>query len=345
MAHDTDTLRQIDVTSRLLAIAEACGDTRDLEKLLGRFGQGLFGCAQADVVAITVPPSAGNTNQPGPAIYLTSRAPLTPASERDVVTEVRNFLDGEGVLAPPEETFTLFRGTEITPMHSVVRADTVYPMWSRALEFEGETVGILIIFGFQDWLLAPSIVEFLDLAASMLSRAIAHAQTTLELRARINEDGLTGCLNRRGFDDAIHREIERSRRGKRDLSLIMLDVDHFKDVNDRHGHQTGDDVLTRLVSRIGRVLRRSDYLCRFGGDEFAIILPEVGPDLARVVAERIVDACSVVTVGDAAEPITLSIGVATSSLASACSADLVRQADEAMYLAKRGGRARISRAL
>ena len=99
------------------------------------------------------------------------------------------------------------------------------------------------------------------------------------------------------------------------------------------------------MSRIGRVLRRSDYLCRFGGDEFAIILPEVGPDLARVVAERIVDACSVVTVGDAAEPITLSIGVATSSLASACSADLVRPADEAMYLAKRGGRARISRAL
>jgi diguanylate cyclase (GGDEF)-like protein len=126
--------------------------------------------------------------------------------------------------------------------------------------------------------------------------------------------------------------------------MVLIDVDHFKQVNDTFGHAAGDEVLVRLVSRIQRVLRRSDFLCRLGGDEFAILLPEVAEDTAHGVAQRIVRVCEDLRVGGDTR-VTLSIGVAGVNSAVTSTADLVRRADEAMYAAKRAGRGRVGRAV
>jgi diguanylate cyclase (GGDEF)-like protein len=340
MHRDPELQSQLDDTARLLALAEACVDTRDLETLLSRAGGCFFGTAQADLVAVVLPPQVSSV---GPAVHVCSRTPLNALTERALRDETVNVLQGLGLDAPPAEAFVVLRGAELTPIHASVRNDQVFPLWTRPLSFEGEVLGVLTIFGYQDWILAPTRITFLERASALLARGLAQAVATAALRARSTEDPLTGALNRRGFDDAIRREIERSKRGHRELSLVLIDVDHFKQVNDAYGHPAGDEVLVRLVSRIQRVLRRSDYLCRLGGDEFAVLLPEAPEDLAHGVAQRILRSCSDVRAGGES-PITLSIGVAGLNSAVASSADLVRRADDALYAAKRGGRGRINRA-
>lgn len=333
----TPTLEE---TLRLLAITEACADARDVEVLLTRAAAVLFEGAQADVVAFVLPPAA---TPHGPSIHVSSRAPLTPLSERSLREETVLALQDLQIDPPPPEAFAVLRGTELTPLHAAPRTDTLYPLVAQRLEYEGELVGVIIIYGFQNWILSPSTRRTLEAAAGPIGRGLFQALTFQQLRNRTHEDPLTGALNRRGFDDALRREVDRARRNRRDCTLVMIDVDRFKGINDRFGHPVGDEVLIRLVARIQTALRRSDFLCRLGGDEFAIILPEVAEDVAYTVAERVASACSSVVAGPEREPVTLSIGVAGLNLAVGSPSDLVRRADEALYAAKRGGRARVSR--
>jgi diguanylate cyclase (GGDEF)-like protein len=338
--HATDTALQLEDAARLLALADACADSRDLEALLTRVASVFFQAAQTDVVAFALPPTA---TPHGPAIHVSSRAPLNALAERSLREQTVAALEQHGIEPPPPEVFELIRGTELTPLRAVGRADQVHPLWSKALEFEGELVGMLLIGGFQDWILSARSEQALDQAVAPIGRALFQALSFIQLRNRTHEDALTGALNRRGFDEALRREVDRARRGRRDLSLIMIDVDRFKAINDRYGHPAGDDILIRLSARMIRALRRSDFLCRLGGDEFAIVLPEIGEDVAHAVAERVAQACSDLVAGDET-PVTLSIGVAGLNLAVGSPSDLVRRADEALYAAKRAGRARVSRA-
>jgi diguanylate cyclase (GGDEF)-like protein len=341
MHRDPDLLNQLDETARLLALAEACVDTRDLETLLSRAGGCFFGTAQADAVAVVLPPQVSTL---GPAIHVSAKSPLNALAERSLRDETVNVLESLGIDAPPSEAFVLLRGAELTPLHAAVRNDQHFPLWTRTLTCDGEVHGVLTLYGYQDWILSPANVAFLERATKLLSRGVAQAVSTAAMQVRSSEDALTGALNRRGFDDAIRREIERSKRSQRDLSMVLIDVDHFKQVNDTFGHAAGDEVLVRLVSRIQRVLRRSDFLCRLGGDEFAILLPEVAEDTAHGVAQRIVRVCEDLRVGGDTR-VTLSIGVAGVNSAVTSTADLVRRADEAMYAAKRAGRGRVGRAV
>ena len=330
----------LEETLQLLAITDACADARDLDVLLTRAASVLFEGAQADVVAFALPPAA---TPHGPAIHVSARAPLTPLSERSLRDETALVLEELEIAPPPPEAFAVLRGTELTPLHASPRTDTLYPLVARRLDFEGELVGVIIIYGFQDWILAPATRRTLENAAAPIARGLFQALTFQQLRNRTHEDPLTGALNRRGFDDALRREVDRARRNRRDCSLVMIDVDHFKGVNDRFGHPVGDEVLVRLVARMQTALRRSDFLCRLGGDEFAVILPEVAEDVAHSVAERLATACASVVAGPEREAVTLSIGLAGLNLAVGSPSDLVRRADEALYAAKRGGRARVSR--
>lgn len=337
----SDNAAQLEDAHRMLALAEACADARDLEALLTRVAAVLFQCAQADVVAFVLPPAA---TPHGPTIHVSSRAPMTALTERSLRDETVMTLSSMNIDPPPAEAFTLLRGTELTPLRTSTRTDSVYPLWQQALEFEGELVGVLIIYGYQDWILAPRTSATLDQARSPVGRALFQALAFNQLRNRTHEDPLTGALNRRGFDDALRREVDRARRNRRDVSLVMIDVDRFKEINDGCGHPAGDEVLVRLTARIQRTLRRSDFLCRLGGDEFALLLPEVAEDVAHAVAERIAQACADITAGEGRMPVTMSMGVAGLNLAVGSPSDLVRRADEALYAAKRGGRARVSRA-
>jgi diguanylate cyclase (GGDEF)-like protein len=163
-----------------------------------------------------------------------------------------------------------------------------------------------------------------------------------ELRVLASTDFLTGALNRRAFQLAFRSAIERCRRYGIPLSLIMLDLDHFKRVNDTHGHQAGDAVLREASSRIRATLRDSDIFGRLGGEEFALLLPHTDLDEGAVVAERLRAAIAdePVDVGVALVPITTSVGLTALRTQPDPIDTMMRRADEALYAAKAGGRNR-----
>lgn len=168
---------------------------------------------------------------------------------------------------------------------------------------------------------------------------------TDRLRAEIeflaSHDTLTGALSRRVLIDACDEELERSRRKSRSMSLLMLDLDHFKAINDAHGHLVGDRVLVDFTSRTKAVLRRPDRFGRFGGEEFVALLPETSLDEAVIVAERIRTSAQS---GDTKPDYTVSIGVASSSAGDATVDAVLSRADMALYAAKKAGRNCVRRA-
>ena len=164
-------------------------------------------------------------------------------------------------------------------------------------------------------------------------------QVEEELRTLTITDPLTGIYNRRQFLEQMDNELLRHARTRRGLSLIMLDIDHFKRINDGHGHDAGDRVLQELCRRIGSRLRRIDLFCRFGGEEFVIICPETDHEqalhLAEVLRHRVQDT-PFAEVGK----VTASFGV-SSAHPGDCGESLLQRADQAMYAAKQSGRNRV----
>ncbi len=156
-------------------------------------------------------------------------------------------------------------------------------------------------------------------------------------------DPLTGLYNRRGFFELARHELERSRRFNRPLSMMMIDVDHFKNVNDMYGHAVGDEVLRQLADRFRTVMRESDLLCRYGGEEFCFLLPESDCQGLCSAGERVLAGVGIepYVCEDVQVHITVSIGVTILSDTSTDLEDLIRQADEALYRAKQAGRNRI----
>jgi two-component system, cell cycle response regulator len=153
-------------------------------------------------------------------------------------------------------------------------------------------------------------------------------------------DGLTQIFNKRYFSEALAREIARATRYRRALSLVMFDLDHFKDVNDTHGHLAGDAVLKTLSMTIKSKIRTEDIFARYGGEEFSIILPEIDGHNAHQFAEkvrRIVETTEFRFEGTKI-PVTISMGVATLDAEEPTAASLVKKADENLYQAKAAGR-------
>ena len=163
-----------------------------------------------------------------------------------------------------------------------------------------------------------------------------------EIVNRTNVDSLTEAYNRRYLDSVLHREIGRSARHGRELSLIMLDIDHFKRINDVFGHLVGDSVLRAIVASVKDNIRREDVLTRYGGEEFVLVLPETPYENAFLCAEKLREMIGKAEfrLGDTRIPITVSLGVA-SCLDTDDGGSLIEAADKALYQAKRGGRDRV----
>lgn len=156
-------------------------------------------------------------------------------------------------------------------------------------------------------------------------------------------DALTGLRNRRYLDGVLGPLVEEARRSRRSLSLMMFDVDHFKAVNDVYGHAAGDQLLQALSGRINRLIRGSDIFCRLSGDEFVIVMPETGLDVAAKAAERIragvaIESFALATSKKALSA-TISMGLAGGA---GDAAELMRQADKGLYRSKQAGRNRVS---
>lgn len=219
------------------------------------------------------------------------------------------------------------------------------------LIYRGECVAVLTIYASEaDAFHDEEIVLLEELARNISvglgairerSRRIAQLASANEALAELSRhDELTGLPNRLAANERLHLEFVTMKRTSRPYAVLMMDLDHFKEVNDNHGHEAGDRILRRIGFSIQNALRRRDFSCRFGGEEFLVLLPETDMKGALKVAEHLRK-----TVADLVDPqvgkVTISIGIAVASPLQTSEDDAVRAADECLYEAKHLGRNRV----
>lgn len=184
-------------------------------------------------------------------------------------------------------------------------------------------------------------VSILELLSSHIAACLVQREQGETLQKLAETDPLTWLFNRRHFDRRLEAEANRAMRAEHMLALLMIDVDRFKSINDRYGHRAGDQLLRAVASAITQAVRPYDVPTRYGGDEFAVILPESDTEAASRVAQRILERLASVPLPEplakGGEAITLSIGVATFPRPAGDASALVEAADTAMYRAKQAG--------
>jgi diguanylate cyclase (GGDEF)-like protein len=192
---------------------------------------------------------------------------------------------------------------------------------------------------------APYLIHDLALLRALADSsavALRNADLLDRLRTQATVDTLTGCRNRRGFDELLALELARARRYRRPLSLVLVDLDHFKSINDSLGHEVGDHVLRRVGKLLRTTFRVTDGICRYGGEEFALIFPETPAEEGVRLAEHLRGLIEALPPGDDVPcSVTASMGVAVFPDHVEEPTELVRMADRALYRAKMEGRNRV----
>jgi diguanylate cyclase (GGDEF)-like protein len=204
----------------------------------------------------------------------------------------------------------------------------------------GESLGVLTLAPLPN----PQQSAWAERVSEQIGLAVANLRLRDSLRNQAIRDGLTGLFNRRYFEEAAERELSRAKRHQRPLVFMVLDVDHFKRFNDTYGHDAGDYLLREVGQLLRRSVRQSDVACRFGGEEFVLILPESQTEEARKRADQIrqgFHALGLSHQGKVLGPVTVSIGIASYPEHGSERDVLVRTADEALYRAKNEGRDRV----
>ena len=265
--------------------------------------------------------------------YLEGAAPLDPAV-RQFVHDARQFADpsaGDDVEAAYRRLQTAAR-TTLLP--SLIQAVSIFEgEANRRIEWLRTTQKVVLIT-----LLITLSLEALFIFRPLVARVRRYAANLYEMATR---DSLTGLANRRHFMDVGNRELLLARRSGRPFCMVMLDLDHFKSVNDTYGHAVGDRVLKRFADITLATLRASDIIGRIGGEEFALVLREMSPSGAAVVAEKLRAAVA----DDHSEGLpafTVSIGISVIEPGDKSLDDVLRRADMALYTAKKDGRNRVA---
>jgi diguanylate cyclase (GGDEF)-like protein len=206
----------------------------------------------------------------------------------------------------------------------------------------GGVLGTLVVGSRRRGALGPEAARQLEVIAMQAADALLRARLFERTETLATTDGLTGLVNHRTFQARLDERLAEARRYGRRLSLILTDIDHFKAVNDTHGHPAGDRVLQGVARVLAREARTTDLVARYGGEEFAIVMPETDAAGALVIAERIRERVAEAAFDVEGGPlrVTLSLGVATFPGDADAKAPLVEAADGCLYAAKRGGRNR-----
>lgn len=223
------------------------------------------------------------------------------------------------------------------------------PMLVVAEQGQDEMVIRALELGVNDYLVRPlDPNELLARSVTQIRRKrysdCLRASLTQSIELAVT-DALTGLNNRRYLDTHLGRLVERSNKHDRPLSVLITDIDHFKAINDVHGHEGGDEVLREFAKRLRGAVRGADLACRYGGEEFVVIMPDTSQDVAAQIAERLRGAIAAVAFkvpSSAVDvPVTTSVGVATLDTVGEDAASLLRRADQALYQAKNAGRNRV----
>ena len=209
------------------------------------------------------------------------------------------------------------------------------------LMYKGSYVGLLLVQGDSSRVWADNELLLLHTVADQLTVAANQAHLFAQLQVQALSDGLTGCYNRRAFEMQLERDLHLAARMRQPLSLIMLDADNFKKINDHSGHDTGDCALQIMAESLRAELRAVDSAARFGGDEFAVILPQADLEGAIIVAERLRKRLSETEIPGYGF-MTASFGLATFPMHASSRDTLVVAADRALYHSKTSGRNQVS---
>jgi len=206
-----------------------------------------------------------------------------------------------------------------------------------------QAIGTLTIAAHRRDAFGASVRPILEVISNQMAVSLANARMVRRLEELATTDGLTGLTNHRVFQEELDARLKSALRFGRKLSVVLLDIDHFKLVNDKHGHPVGDSVLRMTAKLLRRCKRETDLVARYGGEEFAIVCEETDRRGAELLAERVrreLAAERLETLQGTLQ-VTCSLGVATYPADAAEKADLVSRADQALYHAKRGGRNRV----
>jgi diguanylate cyclase (GGDEF)-like protein len=246
-----------------------------------------------------------------------------------------HFIDAD-VLYFDSKNHTLNDNMGILKNENLVRNLLSFPV--RNLDVDVAKLYILpkkTVFGHQKEVIGV-IVKIIGIALSNLLH-----KEKIETSAML--DPLTSCYNRRTLDELLSKEVSKAQRYTNNLSILMLDVDHFKAVNDCYGHLAGDHILKEISDLLKNEIRNSDYIVRYGGEEFIIVLPEIPIANAVALSERIKDKIEMTTFRfeDSRIKLTISIGISSFST-NKTSYELIREADEMLYISKNNGRNRIT---
>ncbi len=205
----------------------------------------------------------------------------------------------------------------------------------------GQPLGLLVLSSRERNFFAHTETQPLESVADIFASAIQNAHYVQRVKQLAYLDGLTGIFNRRYFEVRITEEIERARRYGTDLSVIIVDVDRFKALNDDFGHLLGDEVLRQVSSLLARLVRKIDVVCRYGGEEFVILLPQTTSQQALTVADKLRTAVGEWQFPGVPRALTISGGVAMFPDHGVTRDQLVQAADGALYAAKQAGRNRM----
>lgn len=255
-------------------------------------------------------------------------------------------------MLPPDDCWALRRGqphlvhgargtsrcSHVHAGHAADAASTCIPLIAQGVQ-----LGFLYVSAADDAFIAR--LRIIEAAAEQLAMALSNLQLQERLRIQSIREPITGLFNRRYLEESLGRELARCERRHLPLALMMLDLDHFKRFNDTHGHAGGDALLAGFGQLLQQLSRPEDIACRYGGEEFTLILPEVTPEAAQARAEAIrigVEALRVQHLGSDLPQVTVSIGLAWLPEHGNTTETLLRRADEALYRAKREGRNRVA---
>ena len=205
----------------------------------------------------------------------------------------------------------------------------------------GETLGVLAVESAQTNAFAPADAQPLESVADICAAAIQNARYFEKVRQLAYVDGLTGIFNRRYFEMRMAEEIERAQRYENELSVIMIDIDNFKKLNDEFGHLLGDEALRQVSTIFAHNLRKADIACRYGGEEFVILAPQTSGDHAHAVAEKLRKVVEGWSFPGVPRPVTITAGVCSFPANGRTRDELVKAADDALYFAKQHGRNRV----